>query len=339
MIPIFKPHVGADEIEALIGVAKSGSFILGKEVEDFENEFAAYVKAQHAVGVASGTDALILSLEALGVSAGDEVICPAWSFYATSEAISRVGATPVFVDIDHTYNIDPAKVSTNTKTKAIIAVHQYGYPAAIEQLKRHGLPIIVDSAQALTDHEGLIGCYSFFPSKILGGCGDGGMVATNDREIAEKVRILRVHGQKERWNFTEIGYNSRLDAIQAGFLRVKLRKVQEAIEKRKSLAARYNRELAGDVTIPNGHNRHTWGVYTIQSPNRDELQDRLKEVGIASAIHYPTPLPGLLVYRRMNMVICPVAERAASRVLSLPIYPELEYDEQTRVIEVVREHG
>ena len=320
MIPMFKPIADDETLRAMMESAKLGRYILGPNVEALESEFADYVGGRFGVGVASGTDALILSLEALGIGAGSEVIVPAWSFYATAEAVSRVGATPVFVDIDETYNIN------GYGETSVIQVHNYGYPAETNAL-------ISDSAQALCKHRGVISCYSFFPSKILGGFGDGGMVVTNDPDIAKRIRHLRVHGQSGRWNFVRVGYNSRLDDVQAAVLRVKLRQIDWVIKRRREIAARYSEELSKVVQTPPDHPEHTWAVYTIESDRRDEIQATLALQAIATAVHYPVALPDLPVYRDSGDY--PVARKAAKRVLSLPIYPQMTEDEQSRVIEAI----
>jgi len=334
LIPIFKPLPDSGSVRAMTNSAKSGRYILGPNVQGLEAEFSDYVGARYGIGVASGTDALILSLEALGIGAGDEVIVPAWSFYATAEAVSRVGATPVFVDIDETYNIDRSLIHPNSKTKAIIQVHNYGYPARIEGF---GIPVISDSAQAVCRHRGHISCYSFFPSKVLGGFGDGGMVVTNNPNVAKEIKTLRVHGQDGRWNFTRIGYNSRLDDVQAAVLRSKLKVLDWTLKRRSQIAARYTDELWNVVGTPPNNVKHSWAVYTIESDRRDRIKAALKDKGIESAVHYPVALPDLPVCADGGDY--PKARKAAGRVLSLPIYPQMTDDEQSRVIEAICDVG
>ncbi len=329
--------------DAVRGVFESGQFIMGPNVKKLEAEIASYVGVNHGVGVASGTDALILALRALDIGPGDEVIVPTYTFFATAEAVLLVGATPVFVDIDpRTYGIrvDQALSRITAKTRAIIPVHLYGHAAGIEELvegaRAKGVRVIEDNAQALgasfngkkTGSFGDIGCLSFFPSKNLGACGDGGMVLTNDAAIADRVRMLRSHGWKEKYRPLVVGMNSRLDEIQAAILRAKLRHLDAWNERRRELAADYAASLSSlDVVVPveSPGFRHVYHVYVLRVPQRDEVEKRLAAEGIGCAVYYPQPLHRLtpclhLGYGEGSM---PVAEAASRETLALPLYPEM----------------
>lgn len=329
--------------QAIQSVLDEGWFILGKNVSAFETEFAAYCDAAFAVGVGNGTDALQLALMACGVGPGDEVITSPLSATFTALAISAAGAIPTFIDIDaDTYNIDPRKLedAIGPRTKAIMPVHLYGQPAAMEPIlaaaRKHNLLVIEDAAQAhgalykghRTGTLGDVGCFSFYPSKNLGAFGDGGMVITNNPEIAEKLRILRNGGQKTRYDHQLIGVNSRLDELQAAILRVKLRYLEKWNHRRQHIAALYT-ALLGDsevdppVEIPDA--THVCHLYVVRCKERDKLQKHLAERGVQTAIHYPTPIHLQGAYRWLNLRrgSFPVAERCAEQVLSLPVYPEL----------------
>lgn len=344
------------EIDASVKkVLQSGQFILGNEVSSLEREVAEYIGAKHAIGVASGTDALHLSLIAYGIGEGDEVITTPFSFIATAEAISYCGAKPVFVDIDiNSYNIDPAKIEDKItkKTKAIIPVHMYGHTAEMDKIleiaKRYNLKVIEDCAQAFgTEYKGKkiggigdIGAFSFFPSKNLGAYGDGGIVVTGDKDIADKIMMLRVHGSKQKYIHQMVGYNSRLDEIQAAILRVKLKKIDEWNELRRKNASIYNNLLNKlPVQLPKEAGKsHIYHVYTIRIKNRDEFIKFLSGNGISSAIHYPVPIPAQEAYRYLNYSESdlPNSYKAASEVVSLPMFPELKRDEIEKVCEAVK---
>jgi len=345
-----------DEIDlAVKRVLESGHFILGNEVLSLEREVAEYIGVKHAIGVASGTDALHLSLLACGIGEGDEVITTPFSFIATAEAISYCGAKPVFVDIDiNSYNIDPAKIEgkVTKKTKAIIPVHMYGHAAEMDEIleiaKRYNLKVIEDCAQAFgTEYKskkiggiGDIGAFSFFPSKNLGAYGDGGIVVTDDKDVADKIMILRVHGSKQRYIHQVIGYNSRLDEIQAAILRVKLKKIDEWNEMRRKNASIYNKllnKLPVQLSKEAGKS-HIYHVYTIRIKNRDEFIKFLSENGISSAIHYPVPIPAQEAYRYLNYSESdlPNSYKAASEVISLPMFPELKREEIEKVCEAIK---
>lgn len=345
-----------DEIDlAVKRVLESGHFILGNEVSSLEREVAEYIGVKHAIGVASGTDALHLSLLACGIGEGDEVITTPFSFIATAEAISYCGAKPIFVDIDiNSYNIDPAKIEDKItkKTKAIIPVHMYGYTAEMDKIleiaKKYNLKVIEDCAQAFgTEYKdkknggiGDIGAFSFFPSKNLGAYGDGGIVVTDDKDIADKIMMLRVHGSKQKYIHQMVGYNSRLDEIQAAILRVKLKKIDEWNEMRRKNASIYNNLLNKlHVQLPKEAGKsHIYHVYTARIKNRDEFIKFLSENGISSAIHYPVPIPAQEAYRHLNYSESdlPNSYKAAREVVSLPMFPELKRDEIEKVCEAVK---
>lgn len=334
--------------EAIQKVIEEGQFILGPEVKAFEQEIAPYCGAKFAIGVASGTDALQLALLACGISPGDEVITTPFTFIATAEAITQCGAIPVFIDIDpKTYNIDPTKIESRItqRTKAILSVHLYGQPADMDPVldlgKKYSLEVIEDCAQALgakykgkkVGSLGDAGCLSFFPSKVLGAYGDGGMVVTDNPEIAEKVKMLRNHGCKEKYYHLIPGFNSRLDGLQAAILRVKLRHLDDWIELRRQKASVYSQlfdQIDGiqpPYVAPDSY--HIFNYYTIRLENgkikRGKLQEHLNAQGIATAIYYPLSLHLQEVYKSLAHKIgdFPESERAQEQVLSLPMYPEL----------------
>ena len=347
-----------DEINAAIaGVLESTQFVLGPAVRDLEQRVAAYCGCNYGVGVASGTDALRLTLTALGIGPGDEVITTPFTFIATANTISHCGARPVFVDIDpRTYNIDPAAIEAaiTERTKAIVVVHLYGQPAdmhpIMELAEAHGLYVIEDAAQAIGARYkgrrvGSIGhaaCLSFYPTKNLGAYGDGGMVVTNNAALAEKVDVLRRQGSKKKYHAEVLGFNSRLDSLQAAILGVKLKYLDEWNEARRRVVQRYNELLAGlPVTTPyeSPDAYHVYHQYTIRAPQRDALAAYLKERGIGTMVYYPVPLhlQGLyasLGYDKGNL---PVSEAASSEVLSLPMYPELTKAQQVTIAEAMRE--
>jgi len=337
---------------AISGVLERGQFILGPEVKAFEDEMAAYCGTKYAVGVASGTDALHLALLACGIKAGDDVITTPFTFIATAESIAKCGATPVFVDIDpKTYNIDPAKIEIKItqRTKAILLVHLYGQPAAMERIldiaRKHNLRVIEDCAQALgAEYKGKkvgslgdVGCLSFFPSKALGAYGDGGMVVTDDPEIAETVRILRVHGSKASYQHVMHGFNSRLDALQAAILRVKLKHLDRWNELRRSKAALYTELLSRVDSIEppyfEKNCKSSCNYYTVRIKgsrlSRDELREHLESKGIQTMVYYPLSLHLQEVYKYLKHKSgdFPQSEQAQERVLTLPMYPELSEEQ------------
>lgn len=345
--------------QAFERVASSGHFIMGPEVEAFEKEIAEHIGVSHAIGVSSGTDALLASLMALGVGTGDEVITTPFSFFATGGCIARVGARPVFADVDPaTFNLAPAAVerAVTNRTRAILPVHLFGQPCEMAALRAiaepRQIPIVEDAAQALGARApdgpigalGALGCFSFFPSKNLGCFGDGGLVTTNDAELADRVRILRVHGGKPKYFHAVIGGNFRLDALQAAILRVKLPHLEPWTAARRANAARYDALFAEAMlppdlltTPPRVSAGHVYNQYVIRVARRDELRKHLGERGIGTEIYYPLPLHlqqcfAYLGHREGDL---PEAERASREVLALPIYPELGEESQRRVVDTI----
>lgn len=351
--------------EALIRVAASGHYILGPEVKAFEAEMAQYLGVKHVVGCANGTDALFLALKALKIGAGDEVITTPFSFVATSEAIVRAEATPVFVDIEpQTMNIDTDQLeaAVTSKTKAILPVHIFGHPANMDKLrefaKKHNLAIIEDCAQSIgsefqgqkTGAIGDIGCFSFFPSKNLGAMGDGGMCTTNDDELAERLRMLRVHGSRKRYYHEEPGINSRLDEMQAAVLRIKLQHLDEWLHARRAVADNYDRllaPLAEWIKTPFRCSKvtHVFHQYTLQvqgkSPAalRAQIQKKLEEAGVQSMIYYPVPLYKQETHAdlKLSPADYPVCEQVSDQVFSLPMFPELTLEEQETVVKALEQ--
>ncbi len=348
-----KPEMDA----AIQRVLDSGYFILGPEVTAVEEEVADYLGVAHGIGVASGTDALILALRALDIGEGDEVILPAYTFFATIGSVLHVGATPVLVDVDEkTYCIDieQTRAKVTPATKAIIPVHLYGQAADIDELtgiaKENNLSIIEDNAQAFgADYKGKktggigdIGCLSFFPSKNLGGYGDGGMVVTNNSKLAEKVRMLRAHGWKKKYFPETLGYNSRLDALQAAVLRVKLPHLDKWNEGRRKVAHIYSEALVGTPNLQTPYEApdrtHVYHLYILQVPNRDELQEKLKEAEIGTSVYYPQPLHLAEPCRELGYKEgdFPVAEQASLETVAIPVYPEMSDEQIAYVLEIVK---
>lgn len=345
------------EIDAAITeVVTSGRFVLGPVVSGLEQEVASYCEAGYAVGVASGTDALRLSLAALGIGPGDEVITTPFTFIATANTISRSGARPVFCDIDpETFNIDPTCVDAaiTERTRAILPVHLYGQPADMDPImklaERHRVHVIEDAAQAIGARYkgrraggiGSIGCFSFYPTKNLGAYGDGGMVVTNDAALADKVDVLRRHGSPRKYHAEVVGYNSRLDALQAAILRVKLRHLDGWNEKRRTLARRYD-ELLTDLPLTRPRAaadvEHVYHQYTVRVGARDALAEHLKERGVSTMVYYPAPLHLQVLYTNLGYTegSFPASEKASREVLSLPMYPALTEGQQMQVVEAIR---
>ena len=340
---------------AVLGVLESGHFVLGPNVKALEQEVAHFCGCDYGVGMASGTDALRLAMDALEIGPGDEVITTPFTFIASANTISRAGARPVFVDIEpDTYNLSPAKVEAaiTGRTKAILPVHLYGQlvdmDALMELAVRYHLPVLEDSAQAIgatyRDQAacsfGMIGCLSFYPTKNLGAYGDAGMAVTCNPDMAQKLDVLRRHGGRVKYYHERVGYNSRLDEIQAAVLRVKLRHLKDWTAARRRVAARYNELLAGlPVTTPQErpHMRHVYHQYTIRAPRRDALKAFLQDQGISTMIYYPLPLHLQEMYAGLGQGegSFPEAERAAQEVLSLPIYPELTESQIVQVANAV----
>ncbi len=357
LVDLKAQYVGIkDEIDAAIRrVLESTQFILGPEVEQFEQEFARLCGTAHAVGTSSGTSALHLALLACGAQPGHEVITVSYTFIAVAEAISQTGAQPVFVDIDpETYTIDPVKIEAaiTPRTRAIIAVHLYGQCADMDPIRelarQHNLAIIEDAAQAHgAEYKGQragaigdIGCFSFYPGKNLGAYGDGGIIVTNDPEKASIARLLRNHGRRTKYEHLTEGYNYRLDALQAAILRVKLKHLAEWNEQRRSVAHRYNELLAQlPIQTPVERSKHVYHLYVIRSAHRDRLYDYLREHEILTGIHYPIPLHLQPAYRNHPQAgegRFPVTEQCAREVLSLPMYPELTDEQVVTICEAIK---
>jgi dTDP-4-amino-4,6-dideoxygalactose transaminase len=369
---------------AVLAVLRSGQYIGGPQIAAFESAFAATCGTPHAIGCNSGTDALILALRGLGIGPGDAVITSSFSFFATAEAISAVGATPVFVDVDpHTYllDLDQLEAAITPATRALMPVHLFGRPVDMDRLcaiaESHGLRVIEDCAQASgglwngrpLGSWGDAGCFSFFPTKNLGGAGDGGAVTCRDPELAQRIRELAVHGMPRRYLHTSLGYNSRLDALQAAVLQVKLPHLGRWVEARRAIASRYLEALAGlaGIVLPDGGvDGHSWNQFVLRVPGcpagkaacdggcipssdsashglpeaccRDWLQQQLREAGVNTIIYYPIPIHRQPAYAALGYGpgSLPVTERLCAEVLSLPIFPELSVEQQDRVITVVR---
>ena len=353
-------------VEAFLRVVRSGRYILGREVEALERECAALVGASHAIGVSSGTDALLVALMSLGLRPGDEVVCPAYSFFATAEVILRLGATPVFVDIEASgFGIDPAKVAEaiSGKTRAVIVAHLFGQCAAVDAVRdvARGIPIVEDAAQAMgaslagrmAGTFGALGCFSFFPSKTLGGFGDGGLVVTSNANLAEKIRCMRAHGARQKHQHEELGGNFRLDALQAALIRVKLPLLAEAIERRVAHASRYAVLLrrAGlaerQVTLPERTAGSTFDQYVIRVHGehvRDQLRSFLADARIPTEVYYPLTLPRQPLFHAQDATALwatharsPNAETCSREALALPIFPELREDEIELVVSAIAE--
>jgi len=370
---------------AVLEVLRSGQYIGGATIARFEQEFAASCSVPHAIGCNSGTDALILALRGLGIGPGDEVITSSFSFFATAEAISAVGATPVFVDVEEdTYliAIERIEAAISPATRALMPVHLFGRPVDMGRLcaiaAAHDLRVIEDCAQATGAHWagkpvgswGDAGCFSFFPTKNLGAAGDGGAVTCRDPQLAQRVRELAVHGMPRRYLHTELGYNSRLDALQAAVLNVKLPHLAGWVERRRAIAERYQRDLADlpGVQLPaNGDQGHSWNQFVVRVPQcparssacggdcspsadsasfglpeaccRDWLKQQLQDLGVSTIIYYPIPIHRQPAYDSLGYGpgSLPVTERLCSEVLSLPIFPELTSEQQDQVIRVLRQ--
>lgn len=350
----------ADEVEAAVkGVLESQQFILGPEVREFENEMADYCETSHAVGCASGSDALLLALMACGVKPGDEVITSPFTFFATAGSVARLGATPVFADIEPaSFNLDENRLESliTERTRAIMPVHLFGQCAEMDKINEianhRGIAVIEDAAQAIgAEYKGkragslsLMAAFSFYPSKNLGGAGDGGLLTTNDPEIAERLRRYRAHGSKNKYFHEEVGINSRLDSLQAAILRVKLRYLDKWADARRANASRYRELFAetgllenGLVSLPESRADvyHVYNQFVIRAKDRDRLKAYLKEEGIGTEVYYPLPLHlqecfKYLGYRSGSF---PESERASEEALAIPIYPELEDEAQGYIVE------
>lgn len=362
-IPVLdlEPEIAAHRTEllrAVNSVLDGRQFILGPEVRAFEREVADHLGTAYAIGVNSGTDALVISLRALGVGAGDEVVTTPFTFFATAEAVAILGATPIFIDIDPiTYAMDPSLLEARLtpRTKAILPVHLFGHAAAMDdllQIAEHtGIPIVEDVAQAFGGDLngkrlgtfGDLGTYSFFPSKNLGAFGDGGLIITDDGSLAERVRMLRAHGGKKKYQNEMLGYNSRLDELQAALLRVKLRHNDDANRGRQRVAATYADHLSDvdGITLPSANPgvTHVYHQYTLRiaGGRRDEVADSLAAQAISTMVYYPIPVHLLPVFSgRHSVGECPIAEKAATEVLSLPIWPTMDNSTIERVATSLR---
>jgi len=332
--------------EAIDGVLESGEFILGPNVAAFEREAADYLGVRDSVGVANGTDALVLVLDALGVGRVDEVICPAFTFYATAEAIARRGATPVFADIDaSTMNLEAEDVAARItkRTKAILAVHLFGRPAPLAELVQLGVPVIEDAAQAFGSPDvartGIASTFSFYPTKNLFCIGDGGLVSTDDPGLAERVRMLRFHGSRDKVDFELIGYNSRLDELQAGVLRIFLAELDGWVAQRREAAARYAElGLGAACDLPEDEPGHVYHLFVCRSPERDRIRAALKEAAIGSAVYYTTPLHLQNAFSDLGYGhgSLPVTEQLALDNFSVPLWAGIDADAQERVVSVVQ---
>ena len=373
----------AEELNnATIGVLSSANYIMGENVIEFEKEFAKFIGVKHAISVGNGTDALVIALKAMGISEGDEVITTPFTFFATAEAISAVGATPVFVDVDKdTFNIDTTKIEekVTSKTKAIMPVHIFGQAADMDEInaiaKKHNLLVLEDACQAIggkyKDKKigalGDVACFSFFPTKNLGCAGDGGMIVTDNDNIAIIARALRTHGSGENgqkaynllnnideeiksvkntddtvynplkyYNYL-IGYNSRLDAIQAAILRIKLKEIDKWNAKRREIVEIYNKELQNNSLVTpvcKDYNEHVYHMYILQSENREEVLAKLKKAGIATGVYYPVPLHLQKVYKDLGYKEgdMPVSEYLSHRTFAIPVYPELTEEQVNYII-------
>ncbi len=357
-----RPH-REEFIEALTAVVDSGRFLFGPDVSELEREIAAYSQVENAAGCASGSDALLLSLMVLGVGPGDEVIVPSFTFFASVSCVTRLGATPIFVDIcADTFNIDPNKIEAaiTPNTKAIIPVHLFGQCAEIDRICQiagdRDIPVIEDAAQSIgaayhsrpAGSWGLVGCFSFYPTKNLGGMGDGGMMTSGDASTADRLRLLAGHGMRPRYYHQVVGINSRLDTFQAAVLRIKLRHLPDAIQSRSTIAARYNRLLSDahlvaddKITLPTQDPNafHVWNQYAIRvsGGRRDSLRSYLAERGVGSEIYYPVPMhrQECFSYLQVDRDGLTETERASEEVLNLPIFPSLTEAQQHRVVDTI----
>jgi dTDP-4-amino-4,6-dideoxygalactose transaminase len=328
--------------DAFARTLDSGRFIFGPEVEAFEREAAEKLGTADAVSCANGTDAIVLVLDAMGIGSGDEVICPSFTFYATAETIARVGATPVFADIDPvTLNLDPGDVERRItqRTKALMPVHLFGRPAA--DFSGFGFPVIEDSAQAFGAGgiaTSIASTFSFFPTKNLFALGDGGLISVNDADLAQRLRMLRFHGSAAKKEFVYVGYNSRLDAMQAAFLRIFLRHIDDWNASRREAAARYNELLDGIVETPEDDDGHVYHMYCVRSPERDRLSAALKDADIGHAVYYQPPLhlQPALRYLGYSEGDFPETERASRENLCLPLWAGISEEQQVEVVSVLK---
>jgi dTDP-3-amino-3,4,6-trideoxy-alpha-D-glucose transaminase len=347
-----------DELLAVVErVARQGAFTMGAELEAFEAEFADYCDAPHSVGVSSGTEAIVLALRALGIGAGDEVILPTNSFIATAEAVSLAGARPVLVDVDpstHLITADAVAAAITPRTRAVVPVHLMGstvdLDAIFEVTRPAGLKVIEDTAQAhgaflggrRAGTIGDVGCFSFYPTKNLGGWGDGGAIVTGDPEIAERVKLLRSHGEQPRYHHRIVGTTARLDALQAALLRVKLQRLDTANDARRRLGAALRDGLAGtSVELPEparADGDHVYHLFVVRTKERDALRKHLDTLGVSTAVHYPFPIHRTEAYSDLGLPegSRPVAERLAEEILTLPLFPTMSDQDVMRIVDAVR---
>ena len=351
-IPLFKPAAQYGPLlpqlkQRLGDVLDGGQFILGPNVRAFEQESANYLGVPHAIGVANGTDAIVLVLRALEIGPGDEVVCPSFTFYATAEAIASVGATPVFADIDPaTLTLDPADVERRLtqKTRAIMPVHLFGRPAPLRELTGFGLPLVEDAAQAFgaagIAKTGVASTFSFYPTKNLGGIGDGGLVTVLADDLAERIRLLRFHGSRDKRDFFHVGTNSRLDELQAAALRLFLEHLDEWNARRREAAARYAELGLGElVELPADDGTHVYHLYVVRTPERDRVAAALDAAGIDSAAYYSTPVHLQPAFRHLGWQVgsLPETERAGHENLALPMWVGIDAETQERVVSTVRD--
>jgi len=340
--------------QAIQRVIDNSSFIMGKDVEEFDKNFANFINAKYSYGVGNGTLALHLALVAAGVKHGDEVILPVNTFIATSEVVSQCGATPIFVDVEEeSYNINPEliKKAITSKTKVIIPVHLYGNPCNMNDIMKiaqeNNLKVIEDCAQAhgaeyqgkKLGNFGIISTFSMFPAKVLGSFGDAGSVVTNDDELGKKISLLRNHGRHTKYEHLIEGYNYRIDALQSAILNVKLKYLHNWIEKRREIAHQYN-DLFKDIAItPKENGKHCYYMYVVRVKNREKLQEHLKNNGIETGIHYPIPLHLQPAYEHLNYKKgdFPVAEKHAEEILSIPLYPEITNEQINYIVNKIKE--
>jgi dTDP-4-amino-4,6-dideoxygalactose transaminase len=351
-------------LDALAAVIDSGRFLFGPDVVELEKEIATLSQAEHAIGCASGSDALLLAMMALEIGPGDEVIVPSFSFFATVSAVTRVGATPVFVDIDpRTFNMSPDAMQNaiTRRTRAVIPVHLFGQCAEIDQIcqiaAHNDVVVVEDAAQAIgaaynsrpAGSWGQIGCFSFYPTKNLGGMGDGGMLTASDKQMADQLRLYAAHGMQPRYHHQVVGINSRLDTFQAAVLRVKMKYLATSVCERQKNAAHYD-QMIDDAGLedhlqkpyrdPNAY--HVWNQYSIRVTNgsRDALRQHLTANGVGSEIYYPVPIHRQKCYQNLNWPqdALPETDRAAAEILNLPIFPELTIDEQQQVVDTIRSY-
>ena len=351
-IPITKILVDKKTVTAAVDAVKSGQWLHGKRTEEFENQFAKLCNVKYAVSVSSGTTALFLALKKFDIKQGDEVLVPSFSFVATASTVSMCGAKPVFVDIDaKNFTIDPNDIERKItkKTKGIIPVHLFGHPANMNQImkiaKQRSLFVIEDAAQAHGSSYrgkkiggiGHAACFSFYPSKNLTVCGDGGMITSNNYDFIEKIKILRNHGRKEKYVHTILGYNFRLNEIQAAIGLVRLKDLAKNNSLRRKIAHRYDSELSQSVEIPKEESwgTHVYHQYSIQTNLRDKLKNYLTKNNINSAIFYPLPIHKQPMYKSHNRVKLPITEKLCSRILSIPIFPTMTKNEQKFVINAI----